>query len=96
MRPSESILRDGRRVSRAQLSRQVKGDYSMENASGAGKKGLRWLYVLLIIPFIATLWIPFYAGTEPSLAGIPYFYWYQFLWVIITAILTAIVYFLVG
>ncbi|HEU0027228.1 MAG TPA: DUF3311 domain-containing protein [Ktedonobacterales bacterium] len=68
----------------------------MENSSGVRNKGMRWLYVLLIIPFIATLWIPFYGGTEPSLAGIPYFYWYQFLWVIITAIITAIVYFIVG
>jgi uncharacterized protein DUF3311 len=64
--------------------------------NGAGRSGLRWLYILLIIPFIATLWVPFYAGTSPELAGIPYFYWYQFLWVIITAILTAVVYFIAG
>ncbi|KIL39826.1 hypothetical protein SD70_17300 [Gordoniibacillus kamchatkensis] len=57
------------------------------------KKASRLWYILLLIPFIATLWPPFYAGNEPRLAGIPYFYWYQFLWVIISAILTAIVYF---
>jgi len=28
-----------------------------------------------------------------ALAGIPFFYWYQFLWVILGAALTAIVYF---
>ena len=53
----------------------------------------RWWYILLIIPFIAMLWVPFYASNEPMLFGIPYFYWYQFLWVIISAVLTGIVYF---
>ena len=50
-------------------------------------------YLLLIIPFIATLWVPFYAGKDPELAGIPFFYWYQFLWIIITSLLTGLVYF---
>ncbi len=68
----------------------------MQNSAGAGRGGRRWLYVLLIIPFIATLWIPFYAGAEPAFYGIPYFYWYQFLWVLITAVLTAVVYVLAG
>ena len=66
------------------------------NGAGAGRGGLRWLYLLLIVPFIATLWVPFYAGTDPTFFGIPYFYWYQFLWVIITAVLTAVVYFVAG
>ena len=30
---------------------------------------------------------------EPAWIGIPFFYWYQLLWVIIGAVLTAIVYF---
>jgi hypothetical protein len=57
------------------------------------KKGRSWLLLLLIIPFIAMLWPPFYNFKEPALIGIPFFYWFQLLWVIITAILTAIVYF---
>ena len=52
-----------------------------------------WWYLLLVIQFIAALWVPFYNTAEPSWAGIPFFYWYQMLWVIIGAILTAIVYF---
>jgi hypothetical protein len=51
-----------------------------------------WWYLLLLIQFIAVLWVPFYNAKEPSLYGIPFFYWYQMLWVIIGAILTAIVY----
>jgi hypothetical protein len=39
------------------------------------------------------LWPPFYNQAEPTFAGMPFFYWYQLLWVIIGAVLTAIVYF---
>jgi len=42
--------------------------------------------------FIAVLWPPFYNKAEPYVAGIPFFYWYQLLWVIISAVFTAIVY----
>jgi membrane protein implicated in regulation of membrane protease activity len=47
----------------------------------------RWPYLLLIIPFVALLWVPFYNSIEPSLWGIPFFYWYQFLWVPLTTLL---------
>jgi hypothetical protein len=69
---------------------------SMRNGVGAGQRGRRWLYILLIVPFIATLWVPFYNFDKPELGGIPFFYWYMFLWVIITSILTALVYLVAG
>ena len=49
-------------------------------------------YVLLLLPFIGVLWVPLYASRSPELAGFPYFDWYQFVWVFISAGLTAIVY----
>ena len=52
-----------------------------------------WWYLLFLVQFIAVIWPPFYNKLEPSWGGIPFFYWYQLLWVIIGAILTAIVYF---
>jgi hypothetical protein len=55
--------------------------------------GWSWWYLLLIVQFAAVLWPPFYNSVEPAWAGIPFFYWYQMLWVIIAAVLTAIVYF---
>ncbi len=58
------------------------------------RKSRSWLLLLLLIPFIATLWPPFYNFREPALVGIPFFYWFQLLWVLITATLTAIVYWL--
>ena len=48
--------------------------------------------ILLLIPFIGLLWVPFYNIRTPELFGFPLFYWYQFAWVPITAFLTWIVY----
>lgn len=48
--------------------------------------------ILLLIPFIALLWVPFYNSLEPKLFGFPFFYWYQFLWVPITSLIIFIVY----
>ena len=52
-----------------------------------------WWHLLFAIQVIAVLWPAFYNRLEPQWAGIPFFYWYQLLWVIIGAVLTAIVYF---
>jgi hypothetical protein len=57
------------------------------------RSGWSWWYLLFVIQFVAVLWPPFYNAVEPSWIGIPFFYWYQMLWVIGGAILTAIVYF---
>jgi uncharacterized membrane protein len=56
------------------------------------RMGARWLLVLLLIPFVVLLWPPFYNFTEPQLIGIPFFYWFQLAWIIVTAILTLVVY----
>lgn len=55
----------------------------------------RWWLLLLLIPFIVSLWPPFYARLDPTLAGIPFFYWFQFLWVLISAAITGLVYVMV-
>ena len=39
------------------------------------------VYLCLVVPYIALLWVPFYNNTQPPLAGIPFFYWYQMLWI---------------
>nr|HET6901526.1 DUF3311 domain-containing protein [Ktedonobacteraceae bacterium] len=53
-----------------------------------------WALILLIVPFIVLLWPPFYNYTQPEFIGIPFYYWFQLLWIIITAILTAVLYFI--
>ena len=49
------------------------------------------MIVLLLLPFVGLLWVPFYNSTEPSLFGFPFFYWYQLAWVPISSLLTFIV-----
>jgi hypothetical protein len=52
----------------------------------------RGWYLLLVLPFLGLLYPPLYAKTDPELFGFPFFYWYQLLWVPVTALLTFIVY----
>ena len=60
-------------------------------ADRARPAGSRWWYLLLALPFVGLLWVPFYASVEPRLLGFPFFYWYQFAWVPLAAVLTWIV-----
>ena len=53
----------------------------------------RWWRWLLVLPFIALLWVPSYNSVEPSLGGVPFFYWYQFLWLFITSGLIIFLYY---
>ncbi|WP_461078783.1 DUF3311 domain-containing protein [Streptomyces deserti] len=46
----------------------------------------------LIAPFVAMLWVGSYAKTDPVFIGIPFFYWYQMAWVLISTVLTGIAY----
>jgi Protein of unknown function (DUF3311) len=52
-----------------------------------------WWYLLFVLQFVVILWPPFYNKIDPTLGGIPFFYWFQLLWVLVSAALTAIVYF---
>jgi hypothetical protein len=38
-------------------------------------------------------WVSSYNKVDPEWAGIPFFYWYQLLWIWIGSVLTVIVYF---
>jgi hypothetical protein len=51
----------------------------------------RGWYFLLILPFVGTLVPPLYNHARPALAGLPFFYWYQLAWVVVTPVLLGIV-----
>lgn len=55
----------------------------------------RWWYLILVLPFIATLFPQIYNSMTPAIGGLPFFYWFQLLWVLITGGLTILVYYLV-
>ncbi|SEK31206.1 DUF3311 domain-containing protein [Streptacidiphilus jiangxiensis] len=44
--------------------------------------------VLLAAPFVALLWVGSYSTPTPAFVGIPFFYWYQLLWVVLSALMT--------
>ncbi|MDI3385916.1 DUF3311 domain-containing protein [Streptomyces sp. B-S-A8] len=46
----------------------------------------------LVAPFIAMLWVGSYAKTDPAFIGLPFFYWYQMAWVLISTALTVLAY----
>ena len=81
-------------AARGALDRSRSAETSVRMDQQARQRGgWSWWYLLLLVQFVAVLWPPFYNRVEPSLVGLPFFYWYQLLWVILGAILTAIVYF---
>lgn len=53
-----------------------------------------WWYLLFVVQFALALWVPLYNRIEPTLIGIPFFYWFQLFLVIVAAVFTAIVYFM--
>jgi hypothetical protein len=50
------------------------------------------MWILLLMPFVGLLWVPFYNFQEPALFGFPFFYWYQLAWVPISSLLIWLVY----
>jgi hypothetical protein len=43
-------------------------------------------YLLLLLPMIGTLIPPIYNTRDPTLIGIPFFYWYLMAWVPVTVV----------
>jgi membrane protein implicated in regulation of membrane protease activity len=60
-----------------------------ERSSASGPKHstgvLITVGILLAAPIVALMWVGSYNVDSPRLWGFPFFYWYQFLWVLIAA-----------
>ena len=52
----------------------------------------RPLYWLLVVPTVAPLAVPLYNRMEPSLLGVPFFYWYQLACAALATVTISIVY----
>jgi hypothetical protein len=52
----------------------------------------RYIRLLLLVPYLALIWVPFYDRALPDIAGIPFFYWYQLLWIPLGALILLPVY----
>jgi len=53
--------------------------------STSGGRG-RLKLLLLIIPCVLAVWVPLYNIEEPSLFGLPFFYWFQLLLIPVSAL----------
>jgi hypothetical protein len=52
----------------------------------------RGWYGLLAVPLVGVLIPTIYNSADPTFIGIPFFYWYQMLWVLISTALTMLAY----
>jgi hypothetical protein len=57
-------------------------------------RGSRLWYLLFLVQFAVALYPPLYNKVDPTVWGVPFFYWFQLTWVLVSAVLTAIVYFM--
>ena len=58
----------------------------------SGRLNMRPVNLLLLIPLIGTLPPMFYNRVNPRLGVMPFFYWYQLIWIPISVTVTYIVY----
>ena len=70
------------------------GSSPSQRRNEAGRRGVhvRPANFLLLIPLIGTLVPMFYNRDHPRLGGMPFFYWYQLLWIPISVAITWFVY----
>ncbi|MFD5085687.1 DUF3311 domain-containing protein [Kitasatospora sp. NPDC058406] len=50
----------------------------------------------LLVPIVAMLWVGSYDKLDPEAGGVPFFYWYQLLWVPVSAVFTVAAYLLIN
>ncbi len=53
--------------------------------------GLWALIIVILLPAVVLpLWVPLYDKTDPTLFGFPFFFWFQFALILMSAVLTSI------
>lgn len=52
----------------------------------------RLVYALFLAVAAGSLWVPLYNRTEPAFIGIPFFYWFQIAWIVVSAAAVAVAY----
>ena len=58
----------------------------------SGKSRKRLWYWLLLVPCLAVVCVPSFNRVEPAWFGIPFFYWYQLLWIPLSAVVIGVDY----
>jgi hypothetical protein len=55
------------------------------------RKNYAWNW-LLMLPAAGLLFPAIYNRATPTVLGFPFFYWYQFVWIVVTALISGLVY----
>jgi hypothetical protein len=63
-----------------------------ENRTDPKRRMSPLLWAALAVPYLALCFPQLYARATPMLLGFPFFYWYQFAWVVLTSVLLGLVY----
>lgn len=63
-----------------------------EQAAAVRHEVQRGWYWLLLLPLVGTLIPPIYNHDTPRVIGVPFFYWYQMVWIVVSVLCTMIVY----
>jgi len=63
-----------------------------ETSAKPKRRKSKWV-LLLVLPYLGLCFPQLYAHATPTLWGVPFFYWYQFAWVIAASALMGIVYY---
>jgi len=70
-----------------------RGSILLMESTQPDRKPKTWpTVVLLVLPYFGLCFPALYARATPALFGFPFFYWYQFAWVVLTSALLYIVY----
>jgi hypothetical protein len=72
---------------------EIQAQASLTDPAHSPRKPRRARLLLLVLPYAGLCFPGLYARTTPVLFGFPFFYWYQFAWVILTSCLLGYVYF---
>ena len=62
------------------------------SGDGARRRRFNPVVLLLLLPLVGTLIPEIYNRSHPSIGGMPFFYWYQLLWIAVSVACTLVVY----
>ena len=67
-------------------------DPSVTRSNQAGRAARLVVYGLFILVAAVALDVPLYNRVDPAIHGVPFFYWFQAAWVVVTALATFLAY----
>ena len=74
------------------LTLRERPEYAAGMARTSKERARSGWKLLLVLPFLGLCFPQMYARATPALFGFPFFYWYQFVWVVLASAIMGLVY----